>query len=162
MKILDLSEHHVQSKWTSFWQIFRQNWRQINFLIRIFVKFGPRDEFLDTFWLMNRGSSSSLFAFAFTEAFCECCEHHISECSRIFFDDDKRNSFKSQKHWFDCQLWVLWIQFTAHKVSNSMECEYYLKVSKYLPKVTDEYPIPGCSGIWKWTNTFSLCFSCLQ
>ena len=29
--------------------VFCVNWRQINFLIRIVVKFGPRDDFLDNF-----------------------------------------------------------------------------------------------------------------
>ena len=93
---------------------------------------------------------SSLLQILFIEPFNE---HHVPECSRISFQEDKRKYFKSQKRsfWstavssedtiqyfksqkrsFDWQLWVLRIQSAVQKIPNSMECEYNMKASHVL------------------------------
>ena len=84
----------------------------------------PRDDFLDIFLTSKARCFRSLLVFLFIEPFYE---HHISECSRIFFQEDKRKYSKSQKRSFDWQLWVLRIQFAVQRIPTSMECEHFFK-----------------------------------
>ena len=95
---------------------------------------------------------SSLLQILFIEPFNE---HHVPECSRISFQEDKRKYFKSQKRSFDWQLWVLRIQSAVQKIPNSMECEYNMKASHVL-----ELFLKLCS-FYTIEYTFSELFPCL-
>ena len=115
-------------------------------------KISSQRRFFEHIFGLESAVFSSLLQILFIEAFNE---HHVSECSRISFQEDKRKYFKSQKHSFDWQLWILRIQSAVQKIPNSMECEYNMKASHVL-----ELFLKLCS-FYTIEYTFSELFPCL-